>query len=79
MIDISTRQTQKDDCKDRRGNGSQGQEQFQHCNVASRAALGEKCIDPPFADHLQMLNAIPEADDKRMRGDLLGMQIVREI
>jgi hypothetical protein len=47
--------------------------------VASRAALGEKCIDPPFADHLQMLNAIPEADDKRMRGDLLGMQIVREI
>jgi hypothetical protein len=47
--------------------------------VASRAALDEKCIDPPFADHLWMFNAIPEADDKKVRGDLLGMQIVREV
>jgi hypothetical protein len=41
--------------------------------VASRAIVCGIRINPDFADHLQILDAIPEVGDKELRGDLLGM------
>lgn len=35
------------------------------------------CVFPSFADHLQVSGAIPGTDDKRLWGNLFGMQIIR--